>query len=222
MKILLVEDDPDIADFVRNGLEKEGYAVDTALEGQRGAYMAKTAPYDLIILDNSLPLKNGLDVCSEIRMSGSSVPIIFLSVISDTTRKIEALTRGADDYVTKPFHFEELKARVKALLRRPQKIENSVRIVGDLILDKEKRVAYRENIPLNLTKKEFNLLEYLMRNPSVPASRSMIMEHVWNANSDPFSNTVEVHIVNLRKKINAGDKKDIIFHIPGRGYFIEG
>lgn len=221
MKILTVEDDTDIREFITLGFESEGFTVDHASDGKTGSYMARVNPYDLIILDNSLPQKSGLDVCSEIRGSGSSVPIIFLSVIDDTNVKIDGLGRGADDYLTKPFHFEELLARARALLRRPRKIENPIITIGELTLDTEKRVLTRAGVTLYLTRKEYSLLEYLMKNPGVAVSRSMIMEHVWKANSDPFSNTVEAHILNLRKKINVGDQRDVIKNVPGRGYMID-
>jgi DNA-binding response OmpR family regulator len=220
MKILLVEDDPDIADFIKEGFKSEGFAADIAADGKQGSYMARLNPYDVIVLDYSLPGKNGIEVCQEIRSSGSSVPIIFLSVIDDTQKKIEALGKGADDYITKPFSFEELMARVKALLRRPNKIKESIIKIGDLSIDINKKVIFKEDTPINLTRKEYNLLEYLMRNQGMVVSRSMILEHVWNAEVDPFSNTVEAHILNLRKKIGNEGKKDLIKNIPGRGYLI--
>ncbi len=221
MKMLIIEDDPDIREFVKIGFEAEGYAVDTASDGQQGSFMARTNAYGIIVLDYSLPSKNGFEICDEIRGTGSSVPIVFLSVIGDTKKKIEAFNKGADDYITKPFHFDELRARVKALLRRPQTIENPVIKVGEMTIDTEKRIAYRDGIAIQLTKKEYGLLEYLMRNPDIALSRSMIMEHVWNAESDPFSNTIEAHVLNLRKKIGGPGKKDIIISVPGRGYMIE-
>ncbi len=221
MKILIIEDDPDISLFIKVGFETEGYVVDRSFDGKEGSYMARTNKYDVIILDNSLPLKNGLEVCDEIRGSGSTVPIIFLSVIGDTKRKILALEKGADDYMTKPFSFEELKARIKALTRRPRKIESPIIKVGELSLDIEKQIAYRNDKAIYLTRKEYNLLEYLIRNHGMVVSRGMIMEHVWDANSDPFSNTIEAHIVNLRKKVNIDNKKDIIRNVPGRGYIID-
>jgi DNA-binding response OmpR family regulator len=221
MKILIVEDDPDILDFIRIGFESEGYGVDVALDGERGSFLARTTDYDAIVLDYSLPLRNGIGVCKHVRTSGKHTPIIFLSVIADTRRKIEALTAGADDYVTKPFHFEELIARVRALLRRPKKIQDTVIRVGELVLDTEKKVLTRSGKPVYLTRKEYSLCEYLMRNPETPVSRSMIMEHVWSSDSDPFSNTIESHMSNLRKKLNAGFERDAIRNIPGRGYLID-
>lgn len=221
MKILMVEDDVDIGEFVKDSFQTEGFVVDSASDGKTGSYMARVNPYDLIILDNSLPEKSGLDVCTDIRSIGLSVPIMFLSVIDNTQAKIEALTRGADDYLTKPFHFDELRARVKALLRRPKSIQDPIVTVGELTINTEKRTVERNGESLYLTRKEFNLLEYLMKNRDIAVSRSMIMDHVWNAHGDPFSNTVEAHILNLRKKINAGNKRDLIKNIPGRGYIID-
>ncbi|HEY4504124.1 MAG TPA: response regulator transcription factor [Candidatus Paceibacterota bacterium] len=221
MKILIIEDDSHISEFIRIGLESEGFMVDTAYDGQDGSYKARINKYDIIILDYSLPIKNGFEVCDEIRSIGLSVPIIFLSVNGDTKKKIEALGKGADDYMTKPFSFDELKARIKALLRRPKKIENPIVKLGEITIDAEKQTAYRESLPIYLTRKEYGLLEYLVRNAGMVVSRTMIMDHVWSAENDPFSNTVEAHILNLRKKINVGDKKDIIRNIPGRGYIID-
>lgn len=221
MKLLIVGDDPDISEFIRDGFLAEGYTVDTAFQGEQGSYMARVNSYDLIILDYSLPLKNGFEICEEIRAMGSSVPIIFLSVVAETKKKIEALSKGADDYLTKPFFFDELRERVKAVLRRPRKLENPVLLAGELSLDTEKRVAYRGGKPIYLTRKEYGLLEYLMRNSTIAVSRSMILEHVWNADSDPLSNTVESHIMRLRKKVNDGHERDLIINIPGRGYVID-
>lgn len=221
MKLLIIEDDPDILEFIRLGFQADGYTVDTATDGTRGSFLARTNTYNTIILDYSLPLKNGFEICDEIRSSGSSVPIIFLSIVGDTQKKVDGLGKGADDYLSKPFHFEELRARVKALIRRPQKIRKSVLSIGDIRLDMDKRLAFRDNIAIYLTRKEYNLLEYLMINENIPVSRSMIMEHVWNAESDPFSNTVEAHILNLRKKINLPGKKDFIKNMSGRGYVID-
>lgn len=221
MKMLIVEDDPEILEFIKLGFQAEGFTVDTAIDGHTGSFTARTNPYDIILLDYSLPKKNGLEVCRELRENGFHTPIIFLSVIDNLQKKVDAFSRGADDYMTKPFSFDELKARVRALLRRPHKLENPVITLGELTLDTEKYTVTRASTQLYLTKKEYSLLEYLMRNPGIAVSRSMIMEHVWNADSDPFSNTVEAHILKLRKKLNEGGKKDVIRNIPGRGYIID-
>lgn len=221
MKILLVEDDQSIAEFIASGLETAAGIVDIAYTGTDGSYIARVNEYDAIILDYSLPEKNGLIVCEEIRRAGKATPIIFLSILGDTRRKIQALEKGADDYMTKPFSMEELIARIHALIRRPKQIIGSTLRAQDLEVNTERQLVTRNNTPLYLTRKEYNLLEYLMRNQGTILSRAMIMEHVWNAESDPFSNTIEAHILNLRKKIDINDRTTLIRNIPGRGYTID-
>jgi DNA-binding response OmpR family regulator len=219
MKMLVIEDDPQISEFIKEGFESSGFSVDIALDGQKGSMMARTNSYDIIILDYSLPFKNGFEICTEIRGADIHTPIIFLSVQGDTQRKIDGLGRGADDYLEKPFSFEELKARVRALLRRPTKIENSTINIGKFIIDTEKQLVQKNGIAIPMNRKEYTLFEYFVRNRGQVLSRSMIMEHVWSAQSDPFSNTVETHIFNLRKKLRDGDKKDdCIRNLAGRGY----
>jgi DNA-binding response OmpR family regulator len=223
MKLLIVEDDVDVGNFLKTGFEADSIVVDIAHNGVDGSYQARVNDYDVIILDHSLPKKNGVAVCQEIRASGKAVPIIFLSVLGEIENKVDALEKGADDYVTKPFSFEELRARVRAVVRRPNKIEGTIITVSDIVLNTEKQIVARDTIGIYLTRKEFNLLEYLMRNNGKVLSRGMIMEHVWNADSDPFSNTIESHILNLRKKLKVNRKsKDLIRNVPGRGYMIEG
>ena len=221
MKLLIIEDDRDISEFLKTCFEAESYAVDVVHDGAEGSYAARTNEYSAILLDYSLPKKNGVIITQEIRAAGKSTPIIFITVIGELGRKIDAFEKGADDYITKPFSFEELRARVRAITRRPRKIEGKIIQIGDITLNKEKQIVERNNVAIYLTRKEFNLLEYLMSNQDVVLSRGMIMEHVWNADSDPFSNTIESHILNLRKKINAGRPNDLIRNIPGRGYMIE-
>lgn len=221
MKILIVEDDPEILEFLRDGFEAESSTVESADNGADGSYMARINEYDVIILDYSLPKKNGGIVCDEIRAAGKMTPIIFLSVMGEVHQKIDSLEKGADDYLTKPFSFEELRARVRVVVRRPRKIESSTLSVGDLVLDGEKQTVLRGQTGIYLTRKEFSLLHFLMKNPGMVLSRSLIMEHVWSTESDPFSNTIESHILNLRKKINVGRKKDLIRNVPGRGYTID-
>jgi DNA-binding response OmpR family regulator len=221
MKLLIIEDDVIAAEFIKTGFEALSHVVDIAHNGTEGSYIARTNQYDLIIIDYSIPNKNGLKVCEEIRASGKTVPILFLSIVGEISKKIDALEKGADDYMTKPFSFDELYARVRALARRPHKIQTPILTAGDLSLDTERQIATRGEIAIYLTRKEYTLLEYLMRNQSTILSRGMIMEHVWNADSDPFSNTIEAHILNLRKKVNVGKRKDIIRNVPGRGYTID-
>jgi two-component system copper resistance phosphate regulon response regulator CusR len=221
MKILIVEDDSEMREFLRDGFEAEGSSVDTADDGTKGSYLARTNEYDVVILDHSLPKKNGSIVCEEIRATGKNTPIIFLSVMGGLHHKVDSLEKGADDYITKPFSFEELRARVRAVMRRPHKIEPMTIQVADLVLNGERQTVLRGQTGIYLTRKEFNLLQYLMKNRGLVLSRGVIMEHVWNADSDPFSNTIESHILNLRKKINIGRKKDLIRNVPGRGYTID-
>lgn len=223
MKILIVEDDKEIVRVVRDGLSSDSHIIEIAEDGNDGAFLARSYEYDLIILDNSLPKKSGLILCKEIRTSGKSVPIIFLSVNSDTETKVAALESGADDYMTKPFSMSELRARIKAVARRPKMVSTyNLLNIGDLALNVDKQIVTRSDKVVALTKKEFNVLEYIVRNAGTIVSRSSIMEHVWTADSDPFSNTVEAHIRNIRRKINIGSKKpDMIRNLPGRGYIIE-
>jgi two-component system OmpR family response regulator len=219
MKILFVDDDADLREALRGSLEAESYTVDLAPDGKKGSYMARTSHYDLVILDYSLPGKNGAVVLQEIRSAGLDTPIMFLSVVDDTDRKAALLRDGADDYVEKPFAYAELSARIGAMLRRPPVVRQEVVSASGIVLDTGRRTASQDGAPLYLTRKEFSLLEYLLKNKGVVLSRAMIMEHVWSAQSDPFSNTVEAHIANLRKKIHRSDC-EILRNVPGRGYTI--
>lgn len=220
MHILLVEDDKEISDFLRVSLEAECFAVDVAFDGETGSYLARTNNYDLIILDNVLPKKEGRKACKEIRDAGKTTPIIMLSVKSETVTKVDLLNAGADDYMTKPFSLEELLARIRALLRRPKEIENEILSLGDLVIDVKKHSVKRGGKEIYLTRKEFVLLSYLLKNAGSAMSRGMIMEHVWDMKADPFSNTIESHILSLRKKIDAKSKRKLIKTVPGIGYKI--
>ncbi len=220
MKILLVEDDRDVAELIRRGLAAEFHIVETAADGSDGSFLGRSYDYDVIILDYSLPKKDGLAVCQEVRASGKSTPIIFLSVTDDTDLKVSAFNHGADDYMTKPFSFTELHARIRAITRRTPAAKRAVLTIGDLSLDPNSHTVTRAGKDIHLTRKEFSVLEYLMLNQGTVISRAILMEHVWTADSDPFSNTVETHIRNLRKKIRLDQQDDIIKNIPGRGYMI--
>jgi len=220
MKILIVEDDKDIAEMVRSGLAAHNHAVEVAPDGADGSFMARSYDYDAIVLDYSLPKKNGLAVCKEVRVAGKKTPIIFLSGTEEVETKVAALEQGADDYMTKPFSLVELHARLRAVSRRPRDMTQSILCVGDLELNTETQTVKRDGITIGLTRKEFNLLEYFMQHPGVVLSRTMLMEHVWTAERDPFSNTVEAHIANLRRKINLKNKMNLIVNIAGRGYRI--
>ena len=214
---MLIEDNMSIRNVLRLGLEGEGFAIDEAEDGEKGSYLARTNLYDLILLDNVLPKKMARQVCTEIREQNIHTPILLLSAKADTLSKVELLNSGADDYLTKPFSFEELKARIKTLLRRPHKIEDTVIKVDNLILNKNTHEVTRGNKRINTTRKEFSILELLMSNLGKIVTRSEMIEHVWDINADPCSNTLEAHVLNVRKKI--GDsKKQLIRNIPGRGY----
>jgi DNA-binding response OmpR family regulator len=218
MRVLVIEDEQQISNFIKDALKSEFFAVDVADNGEDGSAMAKANSYDLVILDLGLPKKKGLEVLTEIRAKGKTFPVLVLSVKAETASKVELLDAGADDYLSKPFSLEELRARVRALLRRPKKIEGEILSDGGLTLDTKSFSLKIKNEEVYLTRKEFMLLEYFMRNPGIVLSRSMIMEHVWDMNADPFSNTIESHILSLRKKIEKADKPKLIHTIPGRGY----
>lgn len=218
MRILVIEDDPKINYFLKTSLESEYFVVDTTHDGAEGLYLAKTNSYDLIILDSMLPSMTGLEICTELRSAEISTPIIGVSVKSETVNKVGFLNAGADDYLTKPFSFEELTARIRALLRRPHIVQTDIIEVGDIILDSKKHTVRKDGVEVYLTRKEFLLLEYLMRNQGTVLSRGMILEHVWDMNADPFSNTIETHIMTLRKKIDQDKETRRIHTVPGIGY----
>lgn len=221
MRILVIDDDPKISDFLKNNLETELFAVDVATDGEKGAYLGRCNDYDLIVLDNVLPKKNGLEVCKEIREKKKGVKIIMLSALSDVTTKVDLLDNGADDYLTKPFSFRELLSRVKALLRRPQVSTNEVIKIGDLVIDANNHEVTRGKKNIGLTRKEFMLLEYLAKNAGRTLTQIDIMEHVWDMELDSFSHTLKSHVRNLRAKIDGGRKASIIQTVNGRGYKME-
>ncbi len=217
MRILVVEDSKDTRSTLAEYLKGEHFAVDAVSSGHEGSYLARTNDYDIIVLDCMLPDKDSLEVCKEVRESGKSMPILILAGVSDCKNKIELLNAGADEYIAKPFSCEEVCAHIRALLRRPAVLIPAVITVGHLRIDFGRQKVFCGETEVYLTRKEFTLLEYMARNEDRVVSRGMIMEHVWNMESDPFSNTIEAHIFNLRKKITHEDKV-IIHTIPGRGY----
>ncbi|MDB5237249.1 MAG: Two-component system, OmpR family, response regulator [Parcubacteria group bacterium] len=221
MRALLIDDERGVREILAENLRARAFAVDMAEDGMEGSYMARTNTYDIIVLDNMLPEKNGLTVCEEIRRTGNTTPILVLSVLSDAWRKVDLLNAGADDYMIKPFSFEELMARIRALLRRPPALEGDIIVIDTLSLDTKQQTAKRADASIYLTRKEYMLLEYLMRNRGSVLSRAMIMEHVWEMTTDPFSNTIESHILSLRKKIEGPGRKKLIHTVPGRGYRID-
>ncbi len=220
MKILIIEDETSIANFIKASLESQLYIVDIASDGDTGALLGRTGKYDLIILDYLLPQKNGLDIVKEIRLS-KSVPIIMLTVYGDFECKEKAYNLGVDDFLTKPFLLEELFLRLKALLRRSPDITPNILRVDTLIMDLNKQLVRRQGKIINLTRKEYGVLEYLMRHRGQIKSRETIMEGVWDINSDPFSNTLDTHILNLRHKLKASGGQELIHTFPGRGYKLD-
>jgi len=221
MRILVIEDDADTQDLLRDRLKEHGWAMDSATTGSQGLYYINTNEYDIILLDYSLPERNGFSLLEDIRNNGKHTPVIMISVTDATEYKVRGLSIGADDYVSKPFYFEELFARIQAVLRRPRRMESTILSIDDLVLDTAKQTVTRKGLPIYLTRKEFSLLEYLLKHSGVVVTRGMLMEHIWDVNLDPFSNTIETHILNLRRKIEDADKTKLIHSIPGRGYKID-
>jgi two-component system OmpR family response regulator len=220
MRILVVEDQEETAAILKRKLEAECYAVDVEHDGEKGFYKARTNDYDLILLDKVLPGKDGYEICSGLREYKMTAPILILSAASETEDKVMLLNCGADDYITKPYVFSEVAARVKALLRRPQNIEGKMLVIDGLSLDRETYSFTFRKRTERLTPKEFMLLEYLMKNAGKVVSRGMIIEHVWDASVDQFSKSIEMHIMNLRRKIDPKDKDIFIRAVPGHGFIV--
>lgn len=221
MRILVIDDDPKISDFLKSNLETNLYAVDVAPDGERGAFLGRCNDYDLIVLDNVLPKKNGLEVCKLIREKKKNVKIIMLSALSDITTKVDLLDNGADDYLTKPFSFRELLSRVKALLRRSEVTNKEIIKIRDLVIDTNNHEVRQGKKSISLTRKEFMLLEYMAKNAGRTLSQIEIMEHVWDMDLDSFSHTLKSHVRNLRGKIDGGRKTSLIQTVNGRGYKME-
>lgn len=221
MKILLVEDEEKLLESIREGLVHSGYVVDTALDGEEGSFMAFTNDYDLIILDINLPKKDGFEILREIRERDREVNIIMLTALSDVDDRVKGFDLGANDYVLKPFHFEELKARIRSLLRRQTTIKNAVIETSGISFDTTKRTFSIDGEILRLTAKEAGILEYLFFNLGRYVTTEELMEHVWNDEVDLFSNVVRVHMSALRKKLKARLGKNIIRNEIGKGYIID-
>jgi DNA-binding response OmpR family regulator len=220
MRILIIEEDTSLIEQFKKNLEAQTFAVDIAKDGEEGSYLARVNDYDVIILGDSLPKKNSADVCRDIRNANKATPIIIVSETTNMQKKISLFREGADDHIIKPFSFEELITRIQVILRRPTIKHKPVLDIDVVRLDCHSQQVTRGEKRVYLTRKEFALLEYLMRNKGSIVSRSMIMEHVWNDETDPFSNTIESHILNLRKKIDS-KRRRLIHNIPGRGYKID-
>jgi heavy metal response regulator len=222
VRVLVIEDEAKIASFVRRGLKEEGYSVDVADDGEQGYFLATTEKYDLIVLDLMLPKMDGLSLCRNLREKGLAVPILMLTAKDRVRDKVVGLDAGADDYLTKPFAFEEFLARCRALLRKKDSRDATKLQVDDLVMDVVTHRVTRGGEEVALTPKEFALLEYLMRNEGTVVTRTMIAEHVWDMNFDSFSNVIDVYINYLRKKVDQNRSKPLISTLRGRGYTLKG
>lgn len=218
MRILLVEDEARAARMLAKGLREHTYAVDVAAHGEEALYQAGVNEYDLIILDIMLPKIDGFEVCRELRAQGLTIPVLMLTARDAVRDRITGLDVGADDYLTKPFDFYELLARVRALLRRGQVLHSDIITVADLEVDTRARLVTRAGRSVELTSKEYALLEYLVRRTGEVVSRAEIGEHVWDVDFDPFSNLIEVFILRLRRKIDYGQDVKLIRTVRGTGY----
>jgi len=219
MRLLLVEDDPRIARFVAKGLRERAYAVDISATGDDALYQAAINSYDLVILDVMIPGRNGFEVCRELRRAGNSVPILMLTARDAVEDRITGLDHGADDYLTKPFEFRELLARLGALLRRSAEMRPPQIVVADLVLDTGAQSVSRAGRTIPLTTKEYALLEFLARSAGRVVGRAEIAEHVWDETFDPFSNLIEVYVNRVRRKIDFAPLKQLLHTRRGAGYF---
>ena len=222
MKVLVIEDDPTVGQFVKRGLEEQRWSVDLVADGDEGEALARSQPYDLVVLDLRLPGRSGQQVLRNLRARGFEKPILVLTAQDAVDAKVETLRAGADDYVTKPFAFEELLARVEALARRPRSIVSPRITVADLVVDLDAREVTRAGQKVELTPKEFLVLEYLARHAGRVLSRTLITEYAWGYHFDPGTNIVDVVINHLRKKIDAPHEKKLITTVRGVGYVLKG
>jgi DNA-binding response OmpR family regulator len=218
MRILIIEDDKKIANAVSKGLRAESYAVDAAWDGIEGERLAKVNEYDVIILDIMLPKQDGLETCDNLRKGRIKTPILMLTALDDVTDKIKGLDNGADDYLVKPFHFGELLARIRALIRRNSEVKSSKITVYGIQLEFNTHLAYREGKEIKLSAKEFGLLELFMMNPDKILTREKISEHLWDMNFDPKSNVIESFVKFLRRKIDKDFENPLIHTVRGVGY----
>ena len=221
MRILVVEDDKKVAGFIKKGLEEESYAVDVAYDGEDGLHFGSEGQYDLLILDIMLPKIDGLEILSQLRDQGKDTPILLLTAKDAVDDKVAGLNKGADDYLTKPFAFSELLARVRVLLRRGKAEVKTTLMISDLTLDLVSHKVNRGGDEIELTGKEYGLLEYFMRNQEKVLTRTMIAEHVWDYNFDTFTNVIDVYINHLRKKIDKGRELKLLHTLRGVGYVMK-
>ena len=221
MRVLVVEDDASIRSVLVRGLTEEGYAVDQAANGEDGLRKASDPAYDLIILDLVLPKKDGLSLLRELRLQGITTPVLVLTARDAVTERIRGLDGGADDYLVKPFAFEELLARMRALLRRSRRVFDPVLRIGPLVLDRSTRRISWNDAPVELSNREFSILEYLMQHRGEVLSRTRIYEHVWNEQMEVVSNVIDVHVKEIRRKFGRAGGRGIIGTIRGAGYRLE-
>lgn len=221
MRILLVEDEKRMASFIKRGLTEQRYTVDVAHDGDNGLFLAEVNPYDLIILDVMLPGTDGISICRELRKKNIEVPILMLTAKDDVRDKIFGLDSGADDYLTKPFAFDEFLARVRVLLRRQRVNKTTTLKVADLEMDQLTHKVTRGGKEIELTATEYSLLEYLMLNANQVVTRTMISEHVWDQDFDSFSNVINVYVNYVRKKVDTGFSKKLIQSVRGTGYILK-
>jgi heavy metal response regulator len=220
MRILVVEDETKMAAFIKRGLEEEGAAVDISTDGEDGLFRAKTGAYELIILDITLPLLDGLEVCRRLRQDRVATPVLLLTARDSVEMKVQGLDSGADDYLTKPFAFAELLARIRALRRRDRNEVNPRLQIGDLALDPLTRKVSRAGQPIQLTSKEFALLECFMRHPDQVLSRTVLAEKVWDETFDAFTNVIDVYVNYLRNKVDRSFSTKLIHTVRGAGYVL--
>ena len=218
MRLLLVEDEPRVAGFIAKGLREQSYAVDIAANGEEALYRGRENEYDLVILDVMLPLRDGYAVCRELRAAGFRNPVLMLTARDAVDDRVTGLDAGADDYLTKPFDFKELLARIRALLRRPRELRPPLMRAADLVLDTGNHSASRSGRAISLTAKEYALLEFLMQRRGRVVGREQIAQHVWDENFDPLSNVIDVYVRRLRAKIDEGSGRPLIHTRRGEGY----
>lgn len=222
MRILLIEDEKRISNFITRGLKEKKFVVDAAFDGEEGLYLAENCPYDCILLDIMLPKKDGFEICKELRRKKINTPILMLTARHAVKDRINGLNTGADDYLSKPFAFAELLARIRALTRRHLDEKTNVLTVADLELNTLNQEVRRADKKLFLTAKEYMLLQYLMMHTNQIVTRTMISEHVWEEEFNSFSNIIDVHMTHLRKKVDGGCKKRLIHTVRGSGYILKG
>jgi len=221
MRILLIEDELKVSEFIRRGLTEEGYQVVVAADGEEGAFEASQGEFDVVILDVMLPKKDGFAVLTELRGAGNTVPVIMLTALGEVDDRVRGLEAGADDYLPKPFSFDELLARIQALMRRTQSIQATAALtIADLTLDPVSRQVTRAGQEIKLTAKEYGLLFHFMQNPGKVLSRARLTEHVWGGTEESFTNVVDVYVNYLRKKIDKGFDPRLIHTVRGAGYVL--